>query len=106
MKTYPLFAFKSGGRYLTAGSTSSTDEYIRETNELSLIEYLVDEGFGKTARRYRLFTRTPMSFADSLEYDIACPHCSSQLRLCGNQIDSTTHGLYKCRHCDEEGRKS
>lgn len=105
MKAYPLYPFEKGGNFLRPGNSSGTDEYVRKSNELSLIEYLVDEGYGRTSRRYRLCTRTPMSFSDSLEYDIACPRCGSHLRVCGNQIDSNTHALYKCRCCDNERRK-
>lgn len=102
MKAYPLNAYKKGGTYLIPAHTSNTDEFVRDTNSVSLIEYLVDEGYGKLSRRYRLYTRQPMSFADSLEYDIVCPHCGNKLRVCGNQIDSHAHGLYKCRNCDDE----
>ncbi len=104
MKTYPLYLYERGGKYLRPGNTGNTDEYIRNANELSLIEFLADEGCGRMSRRYRLYTRTPMSFSGSLEYDIACPHCGSQLRVCGNYIDAHTHALYKCRNCDDERR--
>lgn len=106
MKTYPLYPFKKNGRFLQPGNSANTDEYIRDTNEFSLIEFLIDEGLGKISRRYRLYTRNDMSLSDSLEYDISCPHCGSSLRVCGNQIDSNTHALYKCRHCDEERSNS
>jgi hypothetical protein len=74
MKTYPLYPYERGGKYLRPGNTGNTDEYIRNANELSLIEFLADEG------------------------------CGSQLRVCGNYIDAHTHALYKCRNCDDERR--
>ena len=102
MKTYPLLAYKKGGTYLIPTSTWNTDEYLREHNDLCLQEHLVNDGHGNMQRRYRLFSRNYMRFADTLEYDIKCPHCNNKLRLCGNPVDANYHGLYKCRVCDNE----
>ena len=101
IKSHPLTAFKKGGKYLICGSTLNTDEYVRETYSLSLNEYLVNDGHNNYIRRYRLYSRDPMSVEDSMEYDIECPHCHSVLRICGETIDSHNHGLYKCRACEK-----
>ena len=43
--------------------------------------------------------------AETLDYDIECPHCHDQLRLCGMAVDAMTHGLYRCKRCDDEAER-
>ena len=102
--TYPLNAYKKGGKYLLPQSVMNTDEFVREHNDLCLQEYLIDEGYSNYKHRYRFYSRKPMRFSDTLEYDIKCPHCNNVLRLCDAPVDFNYHGLYKCRFCDNEGR--
>ena len=66
-----------------------------------MTEYLTKDDRRKVYYRYRLRTCDPTRFTDTLEYDLKCPHCNGDLRLCGLPLDATTHGLYKCRRCDE-----
>ena len=56
-------------------------------------------------RRYRLRTCDPTRFVETLDYDIECPHCHDQLRLCGMAVDAMTHGLYRCKRCDDEAER-
>ncbi|MBR3473949.1 MAG: hypothetical protein IKH34_02655 [Oscillospiraceae bacterium] len=68
---------------------------------MSLLEHVVDGSDGHHKYRYRLHTKEPTRFEDTLEYDIGCPRCTSQLRLCGRPLDAYDHGLYKCQVCDK-----
>ena len=102
MRAYPLTAYCKGGKHLHILNHAVTDDYIRENYDISLWEHLVDVGYGKTVSRYRLYTRKPMPLEDSLDYDIVCPHCGNNLRVCGESRDSHNHALYKCPVCDSE----
>ena len=99
MNAYPLIVPEKG-KYLAPVSTSNTADYVKETRDMSLIEHVVDDGNGHHKHRYRLHTKEPTRFEDTLEYDIGCPQCTSQLRLCGRPLDAYDHGLYKCPVCD------
>ena len=101
MRNYTLIAYK-GGNYLLPREAFKTEEYLSEHEPRFLSEYHVKGSGSKSFRRYRFCTCEPTRFSDTLEYDIRCPHCQDTLRLCGLPIDSLTHGLYKCRRCDEE----
>lgn len=105
MSTYVLNAYKKGGNYLIPTATMNTEEYVRESHGLSLGESLVKDKDGVTVHRYRLFSKDYTRFTDTLDYDIQCPHCRNTLRLCGMPVDANTHGLYKCRTCDNERRR-
>jgi len=100
MNAYPLIVPEKG-KYLAPVSTSNTADYVRETRDMSLIEHVVDDGNGHHKYRYRLHTKEPTRFEDTLEYDIGCPRCTSQLRFCGRPLDAYDHGLYKCPVCDK-----
>lgn len=101
MKCYTLHNYK-GGNYLQPNEAFKTEEYLSEHESRFLSEYLVEGNHGRFYSRYRFRTCEPTRFADTLEYNIRCPHCQDKLRLCGLPVDSLTHGLYKCRRCDEE----
>ena len=100
MNAYPLIVPEKG-KYLAPVSTSNTADYVKETRDMSLLEHVVDDGNGHHKYRYRLLTKEPTRFEDTLEYDIGCPRCTSQLRLCGRPLDAYDHGLYKCPVCDK-----
>ncbi len=70
------------------------EEHLSETEPLFMTEHLVDND-GKLYRRYRLRTCDPPRFVETLDYDIECPRCHNQLRLCGMAVDAMTHGLYR-----------
>lgn len=105
MNNYTLSAYKKGGSYLIPINTWKTEEYLAEHERRFMTEYLVKDERGRTYHRYRLRTCEPTRFADTLEHDIECPYCRDKLRLCGLPLDSTTHGLYKCRRCDEKAER-
>ena len=105
MSIYTLNPYKKGSNYLMPGPTMNTEEYIRDTCSLSLGESLATDENGNTVHRYRLYSKDYMRFTDTLDYDISCPQCHSQLRLCGLPVDANTHGLYKCRACDERSKR-
>ena len=101
MKAYPLIVPEKG-KYLAPVSTSTTVEFVKENREMSLIEHMIDGSDGYYKFRFRLHTRKPASFEDTLEYDIGCPRCTTaKLRLCGRPLDAYDHGLYKCPVCDK-----
>ena len=92
-------------------SRDEDDELNSLTNQRKIIyeyavmtEHLVDND-GKLYRRYRLRTCDPTRFVETLDYDIECPHCHDQLRLCGMAVDAMTHGLYRCKRCDDEAER-
>ena len=93
-----------GGNYLLSKECWKTEDYLAENADLFMCEHLVKDR-GRLYSRYRVRSCKPMRFTDTLEYDIECPHCHDKLRLCGMPVDSTNHGLYKCRRCDDETRK-
>ena len=70
-----------------------------------LPEHIFGNEDGKLYRRYRLRTCDPTRFVETLDYDIECPHCHDQLRLCGMAVDAMTHGLYRCKRCDDEAER-
>ncbi len=100
MKAYGLYVPREG-KYLAPTNSANTAEFILENNEMSLVERCIEEGYGRYKYRYRLHTKYPALYEDTLEYDIACPRCRTHLRLCGRPIDSYDHGLYKCPACDK-----
>lgn len=100
MAAYGLTIPKTG-RYIHPSHTGNTAEYVKEHYEMSLVDHLVSNGSGNCVHRYRLHTRRASRFEDTLEYDIACPRCSSMLRICGKPLDYYDHGLYKCPVCDK-----
>lgn len=104
MKAYTLIG-SSKGKYLVPQDNFNTVDFVTEHSELSLIENLVDDGKGNKVHRYRLHSREPMSYSESLEFDISCPHCQDNLRVCGDRVDVHNHGLYKCRSCDERSKR-
>lgn len=79
-----------------------TAEHLSETEPLFMTEHLVDND-GKLYRRYRLRTCDPTRFVETLDYDIECPHCHDQLRLCGMAVDamSATTGAFCAPAADE-----
>ena len=81
-----------------------TAEHLSETEPLFMTKHLIDND-GKLYRRYRLRTCDPTRFVETLDYDIECPHCHDQLRLCGMAVDAMTHGLYRCKRCDDEAER-
>ena len=105
MNNYRLIAYKKGGKYMIPNNAWRTEEYLEQHCSLFMTEHLVKGDWGRTYHRYRLRTCEPTRFTDTLEYDIECPVCHDRLRLCGLPLDSTTHGLYKCRHCDKEAER-
>ena len=97
MKAYGLIVPKKG-RHAQTTYSCNTAEFIMENHDMSLVEHLVS---GSSNRyRYRLHTSNAARYEDTLEYDIACPHCGNTLRLCGLPLDRHDHGLYKCPVCD------
>lgn len=100
MRNYTFYNYK-GGKTLFPKNDWLTEEYLAEHEKIFMTEYLAKDERRKIYHRYRLRTCDPTRFTDTLEYDLKCPHCSGDLRLCGLPLDATTHGLYKCRRCDE-----
>lgn len=100
MSNYTLVNFKDRN-YLRPKHSWQTQDYLAEHETLFMTEHFIENGC-KHYSRYRVRSCEPIRFTDTLEYDIECPHCHDKLRLCGLPVDSTTHGLYKCRRCDEE----
>lgn len=105
MNTYSLRPFKIGGKILYPKEELGDKERTHSYNEFCLDEYLLKDEHGRLYSRYRLHTREPYQFFDTMEFDIKCPKCGTNLRLCGNPHDLNDHGLYKCRKCDERVRK-
>ena len=101
MRNYTFSTYK-GGKTLFPQDAWKVEEYLAEHERRFMTEYYVKDDRGRTYSRYRFRTCDPTRFADTLEYDIECPHCHDKLRLCGLPLDSVTHGLYKCRRCDEK----
>lgn len=99
MKAYGLIP-SSGGRKASSVSGCNTAEFVMDNYKMSLAEYWTTNEKGKSERRYRLHTREPERFEDTLEYDIACPRCGNKLRLCGRPVDHYDHGLYRCPVCN------
>lgn len=70
-----------------------------------MTEHLVDND-GKLYRRYRLRTCDPTRFVETLDYDIECPHCHGiSFASAGMAVDAMTHGLYRCKRCDDEAER-
>ena len=103
MKNYYLNAYKRGN-YMVPNEALLNDEYMESHCSVFLSEFYVKDG-SRVYNRYRLRTSKPEGYVDTFEYDIKCPHCQDTLRLCGLPLDSTTHGLYKCRRCDQEEKR-
>ena len=101
MTAYPLIVPEKG-KYLHPVSCSNTAEFVMEERSVCLVEHLVVEGYGRYKYRYRLHTKEPTRFEDTLEYDIGCPRCQGHLRLCGRPLDAYDHGLYKCPICEKD----
>ena len=102
MSSFTFYTYKKGSNTLFPKNASRTEEYLADHERIFMTDHLVKDDRGRTYFRYRLKSRDPMRFTDTLEYDIKCPRCQGDLRLCGMPLDSTTHGLYKCRRCDEK----
>ncbi len=85
MKTYILNRYK-GGKTLYPKSDFTVSDVLHEEHEFSLDEHYVNDEHGRTFCRYRLHTKEPYRFYDTLDYDIKCPRCGDVLRLCGNVI--------------------
>ena len=100
MRNYTFYNYK-GGKTLFPKNDCLTEAYLAEHEKIFMTEYLANDDWRKVYHRYRLRTCDPTRFTDTLEYDLKCPHCNGDLRLCGLPLDATTHGLYKCRRCDE-----
>ena len=90
-----------GGKTLFPKNDWLTEAHLAEHEKIFMTEYLANDDRRKVYHRYRLRTCDPTRFTETLEYDLKCPHCNGDLRLCGLPLDATTHGLYKCRRCDE-----
>lgn len=103
MSSYPLSKCKNS-RTLHPIHNFNTEEYNTEHNDLVLLEGLKEIKPYTHVRRYRLYSREEMSFAESLNYDIKCPHCGDTLRLCAGHVDFHNMGLYYCERCDKEKR--
>ena len=103
MGNYSLHNYK-GGKRLFPKNEWLTEEYLEEHEPFFMTEQFVKDGF-KTYSRFRFRTCEPMRFTDTLEYDLECPRCRGTLRLCDMPRDVKTHGLYKCRRCDDEMNK-
>ena len=104
MTTYALNPYR-GGKTLYPQSVFSTEEYVHSHNPFSLDTHYVHGKRGNLLARYQFYSCDPISFNESLEYDIKCPRCGSTMRLCGNGYDGHYHGFYKCRSCDGEGER-
>ena len=100
MSNYALYPYKQGGKCLHPKNEWITAEYMPERFKIYMTDKVIEDGY-KLFRRYRLRTAEPTRFTDTLEYDIECPYCRDKLRFCGMPVDAYTHGLYKCRRCDE-----
>ena len=105
MSSFAFFTHNKGGTVLFPKNDLLSEEYLAEHARLYMTDHLARDDGGRTYFRYRLKSCGPMRFTDTLEYDIKCPRCHGDLRLCGMPLDSTTHGLYKCRRCDKEAEK-
>ena len=99
MKAYGLITPSRGGK-ANSVSGGNTPEFVMDNYEMSLAEHRITNDRGRSERRYRLHSRDPRRFEDTLEYDIACPRCGNTLRLCGRPVDYYDHGLYRCPVCD------
>ncbi|MBQ0072228.1 MAG: hypothetical protein KBS81_10335 [Spirochaetales bacterium] len=102
MENYVLNPYR-GGKTLYPHNILSSEEYVHSHHSFSLDAHYLKDERGKVLVRYQFYTHDPITFNESLEYDIKCPRCGSVMRLCGNGYDGHYHGLYKCRRCDGEG---
>lgn len=102
MSSFTFYTYNKGAKVLFPKDAMRTEEYLAEHERLFMTDHLAKDDRGKNYFRYRLKSCEPMRFTDTLEYDIKCPRCHGDLRLCGMPLDSMTHGLYKCRRCDKE----
>jgi ribosomal protein L37AE/L43A len=99
------FTNYNGGKLLIPKNAMLTEEYLMDHGRLFMTEIPVKDDWGRTYRRYRLKSGEAMRFSNTLEYDIECPNCHDKMRICDLPMDRHTHGLYKCRRCDEKVEK-
>ena len=102
MSTYVLSSY-NGGKTLYPNRTLNTAEYVKDTYEWSLIEYLKNDEKGNTNRYYRLHSNKPRTFSDFMSYDIMCPKCGQRMHPVSNAFDYHDLALYTC-HCCNKGR--
>lgn len=101
---YILNTWKKTGKVLYPQNTYNTEDYVHDHNPFCLDDHYVRDERGNVLVRYQFYTKDPITFNESLEYDIKCPRCGAVMRLCGNAYnDDHYHGIYKCRRCDGEG---
>ncbi len=101
MSSYILKPYSKGGKTLYPRSDFRTAECLHDKEEFCLDEFHIQDDCRKVYARYRLHTKEPYRFYDTMDFDIRCPRCGDVLRLCGNPIDLHDHGVYRCRRCDE-----
>ena len=82
MRNYTFYNYK-GGKTLFPKNDWLTEAYLAEHEKIFMTEYLANDDRRKVYHRYRLRTCDPTRFTDTLEYDLKCPHCNGDLRLCG-----------------------
>lgn len=88
-----LYGFESC--YLLDDEIAKNKFYLRD-------ETKIDAHNNTIIKLYRFMTSEPMSYENSLSYDLHCPVCGGELRVHGLPIDSRAHALYKCTHCSKE----
>ena len=87
--------------HLEAKETYLMDDYIERNYDLYFREILIRNNNGGVDRYFKLKSKLPMKSENTLKYDIDCPRCKGRLRIVGFPIDSHSHCLYRCPHCQK-----
>ena len=96
---YPLHG-QTKGNYLTASSSSYSEEYAQRMCDLYLKEEVTENEKGHMQKYYRLHAKHEHTPEMALAYDIQCPDCYRTLKQVGRQISFNKLGLYTCPACN------
>lgn len=92
---YPLHG-QSKGNYLTASSSSYSEEYAQRMCDLYLSDEVHCNEEGRMQKYYRLHAKQDHTQEMALAYDIQCPKCNGTLKQIGRQLTLNELGLYTC----------
>ena len=96
---YPLHGQKKGN-YLTASSSSYSEEYAQRMCDLYLSDEVHRNEKGRMQKYYRLHAKHDHTQEMALAYDIQCPKCSGRLKQIGRQLSFNELGLYTSPACN------
>ena len=90
-KVYPLRNPVKGGNTKRPMYSYSTEEYVSKIYDFWLTS--------DSQNQYRLHSKQPMCWDNSLAYDVICPKCGAKLTVCGMPQNHNDLFLYECRNC-------